>query len=204
MINVKTFISQCLLAIALAGSALGAIAGPTNFHFDIDTAGLPGTGLISLSFGANGDAGLITAKVTNVTGAVVDVAATGDAFVFPDYLTITNAPTVDGNYLDMVSTFGGTFGFDVAFSGDLMAGTSLDVSTFRVYVTDFDFKALAGDPDFGIASLNIVPGVGIAQVGPLADIVQVSAVPEPSALLLMMTGLGLVGFTIRRRKSPAA
>jgi len=48
-----------------------------------------------------------------------------------------------------------------------------------------------------------LPNTGIT-VNPGSAFATASAVPEPSEMLMMTTGLGLVGFMLRRRKAVPA
>jgi hypothetical protein len=202
MINVNTVIRQFLLAIALAGTALGAVAGPINFHVDLDTSSLNGPGLISLYFSKLGVAGPVTAKVTNITGLAGAVTPTGEVTVDADGFTIANGlPFV--NFADIDASFGAPFSFDIAFSGGFMDEIGLDSSTLFVSLLGTDYSTLAGD-EFGVAQFNVLPGVGIVSNAAFPSFVTITAVPEPSGMLLMMTGLGLVGFTVRRRKARQA
>jgi hypothetical protein len=203
MINTKTLIRQCLLALALAGSALGAVAGPINFHVDLDTTSLSGaTGMIDLYFSKVGLAGPVTARVSNITGATGVISTLGDVSIdAAGRIVIASGPGFE-NFGDIAAMFGDKFGFDVAFSGDFMNETGSDGSTLYVSLLDSDFQPLAGDI-FGVARFDVVPGIGIVSNG-MAPIAAITAVPEPSDALLMMTGLGLVGFMVRRRKAPAA
>jgi hypothetical protein len=203
MTNVQTFIRQCLLALALAGAALGALAGPINFHVDLDTRTLSGNGLISLSFTKLVGAGPVTAKVTNLTGPVGGVAATGAVSGDASGFTIANGPDAD-NFADIDAPFGGLFSFDIAFSGAFMDEVGLQTSTLYVFLLGTDYSSQAGDALFGVASLTVQPGVGIVRNAAFPAFVGITAVPEPSELLLMMTGLGLVGLMVRRRKAAAA
>lgn len=203
MINTKTLIRQCLLALALAGSALGALAGPINFHVDLDTTSLSGaSGMIDLYFSKVGLAGPVIATVSNVTGLTGALTTYGDASIDgAGRLVIANGADFE-NYGDIGATFGGKFGFDVAFSGNFMNESGSDGSTLYVSLLDNGFASLTGDV-FGVAQFDVVPGVGILTNG-VAPIAAITAVPEPSDALLMMTGLGLAGFMLRRRKAPAA
>lgn len=205
MTTAKTFIRKCLLAIALAGTALGAIAGPTSFHVDINTTTLSGAGLISLSFSKLGLAGPVTAQVSNFMGPISTVTGTGSAATAGGY-SIANGPGTD-NFLDFEALFGGTFSFDIAFTGNFMDETGLDTSSLFVSLLDFGYNSLAGDPLFGVASFTVQPGVGIVAKADFPAFAAINAnataVPEPSSMLMMMTGLGLVGFTARRRKPQA-
>lgn len=203
MINTKTLIRQCLLALALAGSALGAVAGPINFHVDLDTSSLNGvSGMIDLYFSKVGLAGPVTAKVSNITGATGAIATFGDVSIDgAGRIVIANGPGLD-NFGDIDATFGDKFGFDVAFSGDFMNETGSDGSSLYVSLLDSGFQPLTGD-FLSVARFDVVPGIGIVTNG-MAPIAAITAVPEPSDALLMMTGLGLVGFMVRRRKAPAA
>lgn len=202
MTNFKTVIRQCLLAVALAGMAFGAVAGPINFHVSLDTTTLNGPGLISFYFSKLGAAGPVTATVTNIMGNAGAVAPTGEVTVGADGFTIANGlPLL--NYADVDAAFGDMFSFDIAFSGAFMDETGLDSSTLFVSLLGTDYGVLAGD-DFGVAQFNVLPGTGIAANASFPAFATISAVPEPSAMLLMMTGVGLVGFTVRRRKALAA
>jgi hypothetical protein len=202
MINLKTVIRQCLLAVALAGMALGAVAGPINFHVSLDTTTLSGPGLISFSFSKLGAAGPVTATVSNIMGNAGVVTPTGEVTVGADGFTIANGlPLL--NYADLDASFGNMFSFDIAFSGAFMDEVGLDSSTLFVSLLGTDYGVLAGD-DFGVAQFNVLPGVGIAANASFPEFATISAVPEPSAMLLMMTGVGLVGFTARRRNARAA
>jgi hypothetical protein len=202
MTNLKTFIRQCLLAVALAGMALGASAGPVNFHVNVNTATLNGPGLISFYFSKLGAAGPVTAKVTNIMGDAGAVTPTGEVTVDAGGFTIANGEPLL-NFADVDAAFGGQFSFDIAFSGGFMDEAGLDSSTLFLSLLGTDYGVLAGD-DFGVAQFNVLPGMGIAANAAFPQFVSISAVPEPSAMLMMFTGVGLVGFTARRRKAQAS
>lgn len=198
------FLRQCLLALTLAGSALGALAAPTSYHVTLDarSAALPASGLLDFSFGALVGAAPASATVRNFSsnvgpalywdGAVID---NGDgSFV------IGNDSSYATNYLDLASTFGGFITFDVAFDTAFLTDSGFN-STFAVSLLDDNFNYL-GSP-VGDLTFELLPGSGITTTANSA-FASASAVPEPSELLLMMTGLGLVGFMARRRKAGAA
>jgi hypothetical protein len=199
MINAKTFLRQCLLAVALTGTALAAVAGPTNFHVDLNTAGVANAQYIDFLFTKVGGAAPATVTVSNFTGGFGAVDYLEGA-VTPNgngSITIGNGPDFL-NLLEFAPAFGGTFGFDLAFSTEFLGSNSTDGSTFSVSLVDATFAPLSGFVQFDLSSAN---GIVVNDPGTFATI---TAVPEPSDMLLMMTGLGLVGFTVRRRKAPAA
>jgi hypothetical protein len=205
MTTAKSFISKCLLAVALAGTALGAIAGPTSFRVDVNTTTLTGNGLLSLAFSNLGAAGPVTAQISNVSGMVTSVSTTGNAnTVSPGIYAIANGPGPD-NFLDFSTMFGGMFSFDVTFTGAFMDEVGIDTSSLYVFLFDSEFNGLAGDANFGVANFLVQPSLGIVTSSPFPafagiNAIPATAVPEPSSMLMMMTGLGLVGFTARRRK----
>ena len=198
------FFRQCLLAMTLAVSTLGALAAPLTYHVTIDTRaqGLPASGLLDLSFGALVGAAPATATVRNFStnigaaassdGAVVD-RADGSFVIYNDTSTAIN-------YLDLVATFGGFIDFDVAFDDGFLGNGGFN-STFAVSLLD-DGLMYLGNP-LGDLTFELLPGTGIT-VSPGSAFATASAVPEPSEMLLMMTGLGLVGFMLRRRKAVPA
>lgn len=200
MINAKTFLRQCLLAVALVGTSLGALAGPTNFHVDLNTNGLANAQFIDLFFAKADLAPPATATVSNFTGAfgAVDYFEGAVTFNGDGSVTIGNDPF--SNLVDFNAVFGGTFGFDISFSSDFLNGSSTDGSTFSVSVLDAGLNPLTGA---ALARFDLYGSAGIARSAN-EQFATVTAVPEPSDMLMMLTGLGLVAFTVRRRKGPAA
>ena len=199
MINAKTFLRQCLLAVTLAATALGALAGPTSFHVNLNTSALVKPTYIDLFFSAVGDAAPASATVSNFTGAFGIVNYSDGAVVSNADGSITNGNSPFSNTVDFNVLFGDTFGFDVSFDSDFLNGNRFDGSTFSVSALDADFAPF-GDP---LVTFDLFGGAGIV-VGADGRFASVTAVPEPSELLLMMTGLGLIGFVHHRRKQRAA
>jgi hypothetical protein len=200
MFNVKTLLRQCLLAVALAGASLGALAGPTSFHVELDTAGLGNAQYIDFFFSKIGAAPDATVTVSNFTGDSLAVDYAEGAVTFNGgSVTIANGPDFS-NLVDYTAAFGGMFGFDLVFSTDFLASSSLDNSMFSISVLDAGLAPLAGTmAQFELSGTGIaVVSAGRYTITPLAA----TAVPEPSDLLMMVTGLGLVGL-VRRRRAPA-
>ncbi|HEU5436344.1 MAG TPA: NF038129 family PEP-CTERM protein [Telluria sp.] len=201
MYNVKTLLRHAVLALALAGSSLAAMAAPISFHVDVNTTTLTGDGYLDLQFSALGSAPLTTVTFSNFTGAVgaVDFFDGEVLFNADGTFTLANLPGM-GGLLSFNALFGGALGFDLMFSDDYAAVAGTDGSTLTVGLLDTAFAPIGGD--FGIARFELTPGVGVqtsvngdfAAIGPV-----VAAVPEPDAWLLLATGLGLLGFTQRRR-----
>jgi hypothetical protein len=205
MINTKKLLGQCLLAAALAGSALAAMAAPGSYHVAVNTAGLTGTGSLDMYLAsANAGALPLTATLSNFSAdfGAVDPTFSGDYSVGPGgSFSLVNGAGY--NDLTRFLNLGGTVGFDVAFSGAFIDSVGTEGGLFTVGLYDAN-GVVVGDP-LGIVSITLdatspttfTPGwdQGLANVTPITA----SAVPEPSALLMMITGLGLAGFVARRR-----
>jgi hypothetical protein len=208
MFNFKTALRHALAAIALATTALAAHAGPT-YHVTVDSgASVPGdAGYLDLSLAGFGGGAEAIATVSQLQGNIVGVdpysqqvsEPTPGVFVLSSQL---------GSYLSNDVLLGGMFSFDVTFSGDFLTTNApfQYQSLFDVTLYDAALNRLANLQlqvnqlsDVGPASVTLLPGAFNAD----ATLVTV-AVPEPSEWLLMMTGLGLVGFMVRRRKAVAA
>lgn len=206
MTNFTTLIRQCLLAVVLAVSAFGAIAGPLSYHVSVNAGTLSGPGILDFYFSKDAAAAGATVTVSNLTGALDGPAyAIGAVTVQPDgSIVIGNGPDIDNIFGQNVQ-FGGMFNFDLLFSTDFLDEPLGAGSAFSVSLLNADGSPADGT-DYGVALFDLVPGEGIRsdiQQGFATIAADVTAVPEPSSMLMMMTGLGLVGFTARRRKAPA-
>lgn len=205
MFNVKTFLRQAALALALAGSSLAAFAGPVSFHVQVDTTTLAGNGYLDLGLSGLDSAAPLTVTLSNFTGAFNGIDFFDGVVAFnPDgTFTLANAPTI-GAYLAFHAAFGGVLGFDVLFSDDYASATGTDGSTLSVglFGSDFTPYGAVGGIDGIVTSIALSPGaaivadtaLGLATVAPLA-----ADVPEPSDWVLMATGLALLGLATRRR-----
>lgn len=203
MYNVKTFLRQAALALALAGSSLAAMAAPVSFHVNVNTTTLTGNGYLDLQFSALGTAPPASVTFSNFTGGIGGVDFfDGEVFFNTDgTFTLANLPGM-GGLLSFEALFGGVLGFDLMFSDDYASATGTDGSTLTVGLLDDSFSPIGGA--FGIARFELTPGVGVetsvndayATIGPV-----VAAVPEPSDWILMATGLALLGASMRRRSA---
>ncbi|MDB5936298.1 MAG: putative exosortase interaction domain protein [Massilia sp.] len=206
MKNFTSLLRRGLLAITLASTAIGAWAAPTSFHVNLNTATLgPDAKAIDFFFSRAGNFPQVTATVSNLTGAFGAVSDQGGmASVNADgSLTIGNGAVVgDLNYIDFDAIFGGNFGFDISFDTSFLGTASFDTSAFSLSVLDAMGGPVGGD--FGLALFDLSSnGIARSGVGAFATITELGApanVPEPSSVLMMMTGLGMVGFIARRRK----
>lgn len=129
----------------------------------------------------------------------------------------------NGNYIDLDGSTGnsGVFANSVNLTGGTTYTLSFDLAGSHRTSTEFvsvnfgtsstSFSPLSGDP-FSIRTLNFTPGStglytfsfenrGGDNVGALLDNVSVTAVPEPESYAMIMAGLGLMGFIVRRRKN---
>lgn len=194
MFKFNSILSRSLLALALAAGSAAAIAGPT-YHVDINTSSQAGTnGGLLLSFLGldNSDA---VATIDHWSGSFLgDGMAINDALVNYDAGSLRIASGYNAYVFDVA--FGGNFGFDVTF--DLDAGPV--GSTFGVALTD-DMYDYITDDIVSIAfqqdqPVSVTANATYASVTPAA----VDAdVPEPADWALVMSGLGLMGFALRRR-----
>lgn len=201
MFNFKTFVKQALLAATLAFGIGSATAGPT-YHVDIDTQGYTGTGAIDFWMSSfNGASGAL-ATVSNFTGSLGSETFRfgGVSGALPAMTGFDNSQSFSSVTHDV--TLGDKFGFDVNFSGDFLTVPGF-ASTFSIAMYDALGNYLV-QPDFLLEfSVNPLTFDDAASVTyTAARNVRVS-VPEPSDILLMMTGLGLVAL-VRRRSGKAA
>jgi len=197
MINFKKFASHAFMALALAMGAAAAQAGPI-YHVAINAATFgPGAGTLEFAF-AGPELTPTTATVSNLTGALG--AATQSAFVIgaaPGDIVFTNGDSY--NFLSYaVANIGGMYEFDISFS-DFSANTdSLQflINVINDETLDFfnpvQFTLVAGFMD-DEAYLDIFFDDAVATV------TEVSQVPEPSQLLLLLTALAIMGAIARRK-----
>ncbi len=204
MHNLKTFLQQAMFALAMAFGSGAAMAGPI-YHVDVDTSSLAGTGLMDFNFLANLGAAPATASLSNFSGAFgaeFDRSASVLGAI-PTGVSLTNED--GGNYLTQAVTLGGMFGFDIVFSGDFVMMSGQDASLFSVSLYSDNFASYLG-VDGAFAEFSLLPSIGgapaevlVSPANALANIAAVAEVPEPSELLLMLSGLAMMGLIIRRR-----
>ncbi|WP_426100722.1 NF038129 family PEP-CTERM protein [Massilia sp. TSP1-1-2] len=207
MFNFASFARQALLAATLALSSAAALAGP-SYLVTIHTGNVDAeAGLMDFNFYTTNDAIGGTASLSNFSGAFgaeYDRAGSADGSV-ADTLTFT--PGLTSNYLTQNVLFGGDFSFNVTFSGDYETVAGLYAPTFQVSLYDA-FLAT----EYGVAvQFDLLPALNADAAGVLVTIndpllasvteLVASDVPEPSAMLMMLSTLALAGVALRRRRS---
>jgi hypothetical protein len=193
MFKMNSLVSRCVLALAVLTGSAAAVAGPT-YHVDIDGTSTTGNGYLVLSFLSFDPSGAAHATVTNWSGFGGTGSAYNDATLDLATRTLGLASGANGYFFDAV--FGSShFGFDVRFDVD----TVPVVATFGAALSDLDGNYL-GNGDLVDITLAPDQPVQVTADAAYASVAAVSAaVPEPSALLSMVTGLGLLGLSLRRR-----
>ncbi|MES2317549.1 MAG: NF038129 family PEP-CTERM protein [Pseudomonadota bacterium] len=204
MFNFTTLARQALLAVALVVSSGTALAGP-HYQVTIHTEGYSGeSGLLDFAFESNTDAPGAIATLWNFTGDFGDEYdrsgdVTGD---LAGGVTFTTGNLT--NYLTHSLILGGDVMFDIIFSGDYEMIDSPTGSTFFVALYDAGMTEQLG----AIVQFDLIPGFDGAAASVLvaanADLADVSEIPEPSQLLLMLSALALAGFVGRRARNQGA
>ncbi|TQK07949.1 NF038129 family PEP-CTERM protein [Herbaspirillum sp. SJZ107] len=193
MLNLKKFLSGSLLAVAL-GACAGVFAAPV-YHVTIDTSTLGNSNaVLDLELGAlTGNAAPVTATLNHFMGAYGASDFSGSASgAIGSSVRLVN----DAGYSGLLQSIilGGLFSFDLSF--DVGTG-GLDGSSFTAMLYNADFSATLG-MDTPLVQIDLMPGQADV-VSPANAFASATAVPEPSTLLSMVTGLGLLGFGLRRR-----
>ena len=195
MLNLKNLFTRALLALTLvAGCGFGmstAAAGPI-YRVTIDTAGTSGQGVFDFAFLGYETAAPATAMLSNFRGDYVDSATEGDASGSLE-TGIVLGNSVFSSFLPTVN-LGGLFGFDVEFN---VMGEG-DGTTFAVTLYDTGFTEVLLSQG-ALVQIDLMPGVADVLAIDRA-VVDVSEVPEPAALALLVLGLGLMASTARARR----
>jgi hypothetical protein len=198
MLNLKKILSHSLLAMALG--ACGTVFAAPVYHVSVDTSKLgSGNAILDLELGAlMPSAAPVTATLNHFMGAYGASAFGGSASgSIGSSVRLMN----DAGYSDLFQSIvlGGLFSFDISF--DVGSGSN-DGTTFTAMLYNFDQTATLG-MDTPLAEIDLNPGQAdmVSPANAYASVTAnaVSAVPEPSTLLSMVTGLGLLGFGLRRR-----
>ena len=193
MLNLKKFLSRSLLAVALG--ACGSVFAAPVYHVTIDTSTLGNSNaVLDLELGAlAGSAAPVTATLNHFMGAYGASDFSGSASgAIGSSVRLVN----DAGYSGLLQSImlGGLFSFDLSF--DVGTG-GLDGSSFTAMLYNPDFSATLG-MDTPLVQIDLMPGQADV-VSPGNAFASATAVPEPSTLLSMVTGLGLLGFGLRRR-----
>ena len=204
MTHFKSFIQSAILIAAMAFGAAPAFAGPT-YNVTIDTSRLSETsGLLDFFLTSNADSpDLTSVTLTNFTGNFgAEYAREGDvADIAGGYVIGSGA---GWSWLTRTVNLGGSFGFTVGFA-DGFGG--IDAVGLAVSLFDANQQQYLG-ADGPLVFFTLVPETDGAPsfVTVEADNARttvaeaVAEVPEPSDLLLMLTGLALAGFATRRAR----
>jgi len=205
MFNIQKHLRHAVLALGLAAASLtaGASALPT-YHIDVADTATADIAYIDFVFGSIDGAAAVTASLSRFTGmALAELDRQGAVSGTPDGFAIGNA----GAYNDLFLAVGGPFAFDLNFSEGFLdfASTFDSNSFFSIALYDSDSNII-GDPSGALNFSLSNTGVAVIPTSSLLSLTQVSAVdvPEPSDLVLMLTGLVfVVGVTRRNGRADA-
>ncbi|WP_426193657.1 NF038129 family PEP-CTERM protein [Massilia sp. DWR3-1-1] len=201
MFNAKQFIQRLLLAVSLGGTMALAQAEPLSYHVTVNTATLTGSGYFDATLAATTVAAQgLTVSLSNFAGAFGNV----DNVASYDYMTIANGFALSNaapNYLSQQVDFGGELSFDVLFSGAFLSATTAETLPLFFSLWDSAFAQIGDSGGFNVA------GTGIDRISLMGsnDLITITAngateVPEPAALLLMLTAFALMGVMVKRRQ----
>lgn len=190
---------KALLACALVLGSGAAVAGPT-YLVTLHTQAYSGeSGLLDFGMGGNADAPSAFATLYNFSGAFEYEfdRSPGTAGDLATGVTIANSGA--SNYLTEGVQLGGDLSFMVSFSGDFGTLESASSSLFAVVLYDAQLTELWAFPvQFDLLSaFNGAPSAVLVTVDD--SLANVTAVPEPSSLLLMLAALALTGVMLRRK-----
>lgn len=200
MTNFISLARRLALAAALLFGANPAFAGPM-YHVNINTAGIsaPG-GLIDFSFYSTTLAQVTSVGLSNLTsGFGPGPEFSGDVVKTTNGYSMSTAVEAQ-SLLTFAVPFGGNFAFDVTFA-DGYSGPDTSILSIGLYSAGFDEY-------FGsVAKFELFPATGTAAsfvaLTPGDAFATTAAVPEPSDLLLMLTGLAMAGLITRRARKNA-
>lgn len=204
MFNFTNTFRQALLALILGAASLAAHAGVLPaYRVSVDTSSLLSSGFLDLTFNSFAGSPGATATISNLQGAFGAIDLVEGAVGNPAPGVYTIADDAGFNLLSHAVTFGGLFSFDLAFSGDFLSVAGNQSSVFSVGLLDIDLNAI-GNPE-GVATFDVTQ---LSDLGDPATIavgidsyatVTINPVPEPSEMLLMLTGLTMFCCVARRR-----
>ncbi len=220
---------QLVRAVAVASFLLGVV-GPKTAHADlvfnvsVDTSSLSAqSGYLDFQFNPGDSSALsATANVTlfQTAGGILSQPAilTGDAAgSLPGTVTLDNGTVYNDAFQGF--TFGDSFGFTLTLSGpavDTPGGTTGSVFALSLYGADEITPLLTTDPNGSVATIDLNAD-GTASVftfpqsptdsTPAASVTVLNAVPEPSALTMVLLAsslqVGLIVFRRARRRRSA-
>lgn len=183
----KNVIRKTLIAVALAGTSLGTQAADWNILGGTFEMWYPGNS------GMMGSAALVPGSTGILSDGVADQGAGAASDTFLADFLFQQVPT--DVFIDS------TGNIDVA-SGNMTAwtiewgGNVINQGNAAANVVD------NGNGSLTLSWQNVVPAVFPGFVGHWSVTVAPAApVPEASTYGMMLAGLGLVGFAVRRRKS---
>jgi hypothetical protein len=192
MTHFKSLLSQALVAGALLAGA--GLAHASTYHVDIKTSGLDSgsTGYLDMVFASFGSADPVTATLSNLQGGFLGAPELTNLTVDANG-SLHFVGALSSDYFQQIM-LGQDISFDVSFGGALS-----DVSSagFSADILNADLSAYLSNA----VAFTLLPDTAVTYVTD-ANVATVSAtaeVPEPSMLLSMFTGIGLLGLTLRRR-----
>jgi hypothetical protein len=193
---------KALLACAMVLASSAAFAGPT-YLVTLHTQAYSGeSGLLDFGMGGNADAPSAFAALWNFSGAFESEFdrspnTTGDLAG-----GITIASNRASNYLTQAVNLGGDLSFLVRFTGDFDTVPSDWNNLFAVVLYDAQLTELwAIAVQFDLLSpYNGAPSAVVVTADDA--LAEVSAVPEPSSLLLMLAALALATLAAGRARRP--
>jgi hypothetical protein len=196
MQNFNSFMRRAFLLLALAFGAGPALAGPT-YHVSVNTSALAGqSGYLDFLFLRLGNSAPAVATLSNFSGAFQPASYTAGDVSGTAASSVSIGNGAGWNEFAQWADFGGSLGFDIGFDvlSAVGAGTTLSVALLD---SQFGYLGLSGD----IATFALQPGApDQVSFDSRFAAVNLTAVPEPSTVLLMAIGtIALLG-KFRRRQ----